>query len=92
MLDLRKVTPIADYFVICSVTSERHLDTLVEEVAKETKERLHVRPWHVEGTSQDGWVLLDYGNVVVHAFMPAVRSYYDLEGLWREASVVVNIL
>ena len=63
----------------------------MESVSVETKRALAVRPLHIEGEASDGWVLIDYGAVVVHAFTPEARAYYDLEGFWRDATVVVNI-
>ena len=60
----------------------------VEEVAKKTFSLL---PWHVEGEAENGWVLMDYGDVVVHIFGPQQRSYYDLESLWKQAHVVLRM-
>lgn len=91
LLDLRKITILADFFIICSAQSDRQLKTLVETVSVETKRQHRVRPRHIEGEAGDGWVLMDYGTVVVHIFTPERRRYYDLEGLWREATVVVSI-
>lgn len=90
MLDLRQVSTITDYFVICSAMTERQtkalLDTLSEEIKKDG---LH--PLHVEGETSGGWLLVDYGDVVVHIFAPAQRSYYRLEELWQHAPMVVRI-
>ncbi|MCZ7542490.1 MAG: ribosome silencing factor [Anaerolineae bacterium] len=91
LLDLRKVTIIADFFIICSAQSDRQLKTIVETVSVETKREHGILPHHIEGEAENGWVLIDYGVVVVHAFTPETRSYYDLEGFWREATVVVSI-
>ncbi len=91
MLDLRKVTIIADFFVICSAQSDRQLKTIVEAISVEIKKTHRVLPHHIEGEASDGWVLIDYGTVVVHAFTPESRDYYDLEGFWREAAVLVSI-
>jgi ribosome-associated protein len=90
MLDLRQVSVITDYFVICSAMTERQtkalLDTLTEEIGKEG---LH--PLHVEGETGSGWLLIDYGDVIVHIFAPAQRAYYKLEELWQRAPMVVRI-
>ena len=91
LMDMRQVSPVTDYFVIVSAGSDRQLKAIIEYVAEETKTRHDIRPWRVEGESIGGWVLMDYGDVVVHAFLPEKRSYYDLEGLWREAPVMVRI-
>lgn len=81
---------LADYFVICSGESERQIKAIVDEVTERTKED-NVRPLHIEGNSPSGWVLMDYGSVIVHVFAPAVRGYYQLEELWSDASVVVRM-
>ena len=90
MLDLRQVSVITDYFVICSAMTERQtkalLDTLTEEIDKEG-----IHPLHVEGETGGGWLLIDYGDVIVHIFAPAKRSYYKLEELWQNAPMVVKI-
>lgn len=92
LLDIRDISILADYFVVGSVTSERQAKAIIEGVKQETKQAFDVRPLHVEGESATGWVLMDYGDVVVHLFAPEVRAYYDLEGLWREGRIVVRML
>lgn len=91
MLDLRPKTPITDYFIICNGSSDRQLKALAEYVREAVKEQFHALPYSVEGTSESGWILIDYGHVVVHLFLEAKRRYYDLEGLWREANVLLSI-
>lgn len=81
---MRPASYVADYFVLCNGTSERHIRALAEEI-KETLVMEGVRPLHVEGTSDSGWILMDYGAVVVHIFSQEERSYYALDRLWREA-------
>lgn len=89
-MDIRPVSLLADYFVICSGESERQIKALVDEVTERAKEE-GVRPLHLEGDSSSGWVLVDYGGVIVHVFAPAVRGYYQLEQLWSDALVVVKM-
>jgi ribosome-associated protein len=92
VLDLQEVTTFTDYFVICSGTSQRQLTALmgaISESLKQGDER--VTPYHVEGGAEGGWILMDYNSVIVHLFSPEKRDYYDLEGLWRAARVVVRI-
>jgi ribosome-associated protein len=91
LMDMRPVSPIADYFVIISGTSDRQLKAIIDHVEQELKQKYDVRPWRVEGEASNGWVLIDYGDVVVHVFLPERRAYYDLEGLWREAPVMVRM-
>jgi ribosome-associated protein len=90
LLDLRSISLLADYFVICSGESERQVKAIVDEVTKKIKEE-GVGPLQIEGDSSSGWVLMDYGDVIVHVFAPAVRSYYQLEELWSDALVVVRM-
>ncbi|MCL4236879.1 MAG: ribosome silencing factor [Anaerolineae bacterium] len=91
LMDMRQVSPITDYFIIVSATSDRQIKAIIEHVTTEIKKQHGVLPWHVEGDPSNGWVLVDYADVVVHGFLPERRAYYDLEGLWREAPVVVHI-
>jgi ribosome-associated protein len=92
LLDIRDISILADCFVIGSTTSERQADAIVEDIRREMKQAFNVKPLHVEGDAASGWILIDYGGVVVHLFAPELRSYYDLEGLWREARVIVRVL
>lgn len=91
LLDLREVTLIADFFVICSGTSERQLKAAVERVSTEIKQEHGVLPFHTEGQPGSGWVLIDYSSVVVHVFSEEARDYYDLEGVWQQANVLLHI-
>jgi len=90
LLDLRQVSIIADYFVICSAASKRQaqalLDTLKEEFKKEGVQWLHT-----EGEAGSGWLLIDYADVIVHIFSPEQRAFYQLEELWQHAPMVVKI-
>ncbi len=90
LLDIRSISLLADYFVICSGDSERQIKAIVDEVTQKTKEET-ARPLHIEGHPPSGWVLVDYGGVIVHVFAPAVRGYYQLEKLWSDALVVVRM-
>lgn len=92
LLDIRDISILADCFVIGSTTSERQAQAIVEGVKQEIKQAFDVRPLHVEGEASSGWVLMDYGSVVVHLFTPQMRAYYDLEGLWRDGKIVVRML
>lgn len=86
LLDVHQITILADYFILCSATSERHLKSLTGDLTKQLRGSLGV-----EGEAEGGWVLIDYGDVVVHLFLPQVRSYYNLEELWKQGQVVVHI-
>jgi ribosome-associated protein len=89
LLDIRRIAAFADYFVIGTATNPRHLRALVDMLAKELR-RDGVRS-HQEGDEASGWVLLDFGAVVVHVFSPELRERYALEELWHEATPVVRI-
>jgi len=93
LMDLRGRTIIADYFVVCSGGSERQLKAIVEGIREEVKKDYGVTPRLVEGDAETGWVLIDFIDVVVHAFAPEVRAYYDLEEFWmaQEASVLLKM-
>jgi ribosome-associated protein len=92
LLDIREISILADYFVIGSATSERQAKAIVDGIRQEAKQAFDVRPLHVDGEAATGWILMDYGGVVVHLFTPEVRAYYDLEGLWRDGRVVVRMM
>jgi ribosome-associated protein len=91
MLDLRRVSLIADYFVICSGTSERQITAIHDDIVKDLRDNAHTRPMRQEGKASSGWILLDYGDVVVHIFAPAEREYYRLEDLWADAAPVLRV-
>jgi ribosome-associated protein len=90
LLDMQGVSLLADYFAICSAESTPQFKAIVDEVQKQVKSA-GFRRAHVEGSAESGWVLIDYGFVVVHIFDPALRAYYNLEELWKEARLVVRI-
>jgi len=90
LLDMQDVSLLAEYFVLCSADSTPQFKAILDEVEKQAK-AAGGRRLHVEGQSSSGWVLLDYGSVVVHIFDPELRAYYDLEGLWKKARLVVRI-
>jgi len=87
VLDLQGLSGIADYFLICSARSTTQADTVAEAVRIALKAR-GVRPRHTEGSAESGWLLLDYGDVVVHVFLEATRGFYSLERLWGDAPLV----
>ncbi|NDJ74749.1 MAG: ribosome silencing factor [Chloroflexi bacterium] len=91
LMDMRQVSPVTDFFVIVTGTSDRQIKAIVEHIGLEMKQQHGIQPWRVEGTPAGGWILMDFADVVVHAFLPERRAYYDLEGLWREAPVMVRI-
>ncbi len=85
VLDLRSVTPICDYFVVATGTSRRQLHAISEEVDDVLEGQLGDKRLGREGYDESRWILLDYGNVVVHLFDEETREFYDLESLWGDA-------
>ena len=90
LLDARGVCSFADYFVMCSAQSSRQIEAIYNEIMHSLKSE-GLLPHHREGTVDSGWMLLDYGDVIVHIFAPTERDYYQLDELWSQASPVVRI-
>ena len=83
VLDLREITSFADYFLICSGANQRQIQAIANEIETELKKQGE-RPSSVEGYGNAEWVLMDYGDLVVHVFSDQARAYYDLDRLWRD--------
>lgn len=90
LLDTRKACSFADYFVICTGESDRQIRTIYDEVGHVLKKE-GILPHHCEGALDSGWLLLDFGDVVVHIFAPSEREYYQLDKLWSKAITVLRI-
>jgi len=90
LLDVQGLCSFADYFVICSGESGRQIKTIYEEVGHTLKKE-GILPLHHEGTIDSGWLLLDFGGVIVHIFATFEREYYLLDELWDRATPVVRI-
>ncbi|HQV26474.1 MAG TPA: ribosome silencing factor [Thermoflexales bacterium] len=91
LLDLRALAMVFDYFVICSAPSDRQLDAVASHVREVVRAEFSVSPRTVEGTADSGWILVDYGDVVVHIMTPRLRAYYGLETLWAHAPVLLRL-
>ena len=90
ILDLREIdNTVCDYFVLCNGTSNTHVKAIVNSIQKTVSKAIHDKPWHVEGSENAEWVLMDYVNVVIHVFQKHAREYYDIEGLWGDAKVTL---
>lgn len=87
ILDLTNLSYVTDFFVICTGRSETHLETLADELQFELK-RDEIFAWGIEGKRGGRWVLLDYGDVVVHIFTPEGRLFFDLERIWNQAKKI----
>lgn len=90
ILDTGKVSSIADYFVIATVESERQGKAIVDEIEKQMKAQRRL-PLSRDSDTDSGWVLMDYGSVIVHLFDPGTRDFYNLEELWSNAPTLVRI-
>jgi ribosome-associated protein len=87
-LDLREVTSFAEFFVIASGSNQRQVQAISDEIDEQLKKQLQMRPIRIEGYSSAEWILLDYGDFIVHIFEQKAREFYDLERLWRDAKKV----
>ena len=85
VLAVGQLTSIADYFILCSASNERQGSAIADNIISELREQLGVRPLLVEGTSPGRWILLDFGDFIVHIFTEDVRRFYGLERLWGDA-------
>jgi ribosome-associated protein len=90
LLDIREVAAFADYFVICSANNPRQIQAIADAIDEELGKQ-GAKVLHREGVAETGWVLLDFGDVIVHIFGVKEREYYRLERLWNEAKTVVYL-
>ena len=90
LLDIEKIATFTSYFVICSGTSNRMLNALADAATEKTLKKFK-RKGRLEGSPDGGWLVLDYGSVVVHLFAPEVRDYYRLEELWSDGKVLLKL-
>ena len=88
LLDMRSITPVFDYFVIVTGNSRRQLHAISEEIDHRLEDDLGDRRMGIEGYNESRWILLDYGNVVIHLFDAETREYYALEQFWNQAPQV----
>lgn len=90
LMDLQNIATFTDYFVICTGTSDRMLDALADAVIAKTHEVLKVKG-HAQGNPASGWVVVDFGSVIVHCFAPETRDFYKLEELWKEGKILLRL-
>ena len=85
LLDLRGLdNAVCDFFIIAEALSGTQVNAMAESVRKRVREEADDRPWHVEGSQQSEWILMDYVSTVVHLFQREARAFYDLDGLWDD--------
>ena len=87
VLDVRGISTVTDYFLMCSGRSTTHVESIADAIRAELKTD-GIRPLHAEGVAASGWILLDYGDVLAHVFLEDTRAYYALERLWGDAPAV----
>jgi ribosome-associated protein len=86
LIDLKNITSrICDYFVVCHGDSSTQVSSIAESIERETKKATNEKAWHVEGKLNGEWVLVDYGNFIVHVFHKETRDFYSIESLWGDA-------
>jgi ribosome-associated protein len=90
ILDMGDLLGVTDYFVICSARNDRQLKTVADEVQERLKREQGVAPRRREGQPETGWMLLDYGIIIVHVFTEEQRGFYNLERLWADAPTTVH--
>jgi ribosome-associated protein len=90
LLEIRELTTLADYFVICSGQSERQLGAIIDGIASALRDE-GIKPVGKEGSASAHWMLIDYGSVIVHVMAPPERDYYQLEKLWADAPLLVRL-
>ena len=90
LLDIKDIASFTDYFVLCTGTSDRMLNALAD-ASMDAVHQTHRKKGSKQGEATDGWVVVDYGDVVVHLFSPGQRDYYDLEELWQDGKVLLRV-
>jgi len=88
VLDLRQIASFAEYFIIATGSNQRQVQAIADEIEEQLKKQVSTRPVRIEGYNTAEWVLMDYGDFIVHIFNKEAREFYDLERLWRDAGKV----
>jgi ribosome-associated protein len=89
-MDVREATSFTDYFVVCTGTSNRMLDALADNALEKMRAR-HKKRGRKEGAPDAGWIVVDFGDIVVHLFDPGMRRFYRLEELWKEGKILLRV-
>ncbi len=90
LLDLKGIASFTDYFIICNGTTERMLNALADTLQKDLRKEFKQKG-RKEGEAREGWLIVDYGDVIVHLFSPDQRNYYRLEELWNEGKILLKL-
>ncbi|KPP97091.1 MAG: ribosome silencing factor YbeB [Bacteroidetes bacterium HLUCCA01] len=87
LLDVRKITTLTDYFIVCHGTSDTQVKAIADNVAYEVKQAFGEYVWKKEGHNTNRWIVLDYVNIVVHVFLHDLREFYGIEKMWQDAEI-----
>ena len=90
LLDVRSIASFTDYFVICTAESPPQIAAIANDASRKLR-AIGLRPHHQEGIPESGWVLIDFGDIILHIFSPDRRAYYDLDAAWSAAPQVVHV-
>lgn len=90
LLDLKGIASFTDYFILCNGTTDRMLNALADTLLKDLRKELK-KKGRIEGEAREGWLIVDYGDVIVHLFSPDQREYYRLEELWNDGKVLLRL-
>lgn len=90
LLDLKGIVSFTEYFILCTGTSARMLEALADSLIESIRKQ-HKRKGRTEGEARDGWLVVDYGEIVVHLFSPDQREYYQLEELWDKGKILLRV-
>lgn len=91
IIDLQEQSTLTDYFLICNGENSRQLGAIADSILDDARQKGQVRAFGREGSTHAGWVLIDFGDVIVHIFSPEKRSFYNLEELWQTSRVVLRM-
>jgi ribosome silencing factor RsfS/YbeB/iojap len=92
VVGIENITLLADYFVVCTGNSHPHLNALAEWIRRKTRETYNIRPLAVDGTPGSEWIVVDYGNVIIHIFSQEARDRYQIEELWSDTEKLEKLL
>lgn len=90
LLDLKDLASFTDYFIICNGTTDRMLNALADTLLKDMR-KVFKKRGRKEGEAREGWLIVDYGDIIVHLFSPDQREYYHLEELWNEGKILLRL-
>ena len=91
LLDISESAIFTDFFLICNGENDRQIRALTDGITEDAKKKANIMPWGTEGEPSGGWILVDFGELVVHVFSPEKRNFYNLEELWGDGHVILRM-